>query len=63
MLTLQELLASVLLVEGLVDDRPGKVVDHELEDGLDLLLGVASIVSNGGILISWLACVFHPVMR
>lgn len=63
MLTLQELLAGVLLVEGLVDDRTGKVVDHELEDGLDLLLGVASIVSNGGILTSWLACVFYPVMR
>ena len=63
MLTLEELLAGVLLVECLVDDRPGKVVDHELEDGLDLLLGVAGIVGDGGILMSGSAYVFRPIVR
>ncbi len=44
-LTLQELLAGILAEEGLVDDGAVKVVDHELEDWLDLVLGIARIVS------------------
>jgi len=44
MLTLHKLLTSVFAEESIVNDRAGKVVDHELEDWLDVLLGVASIV-------------------
>jgi hypothetical protein len=50
MLTLHEFLAGILLEEGLVYDRTGKVVDHELKYGLYLVLRVTSIVRNGGIL-------------
>ena len=49
-LTLQELLAGIFLEEGLVGDGPCQVVDHQEEDRLDLLLGVAGIVLNGFIL-------------
>jgi hypothetical protein len=45
-LTLKELLASVLLEEGFVDQRPCQVVNHELDDGLNLVLGVASVVGK-----------------
>lgn len=48
--TLQELLAGVLAEEGVVLDRTVEVVDHELEDGLDLLLGVASVGGKSSIL-------------
>jgi hypothetical protein len=48
--TLQELLASVLAEEGVVLDGTVEVVDHELEDRFDFLLGVASVGGKGGIL-------------
>jgi hypothetical protein len=44
MLTLQELFASVLLEERFVDNWAGEIVNHELEDRLDLVLCVAGIV-------------------
>jgi hypothetical protein len=49
--TLQELLASVLAEEGVVLDGTVEVVDHELEDRFDFLLGVASVGGKGGILL------------
>ena len=48
--TLEELLACVLLEERLMSDRSCKIVNHELEDWLDLLFGVASIVSQSRVL-------------
>lgn len=39
--TLHELLIGVLLKEGIVADRPREVINHQLHDGLYLLLGVA----------------------
>ena len=48
-LTLQELLAGVLAEEGVVNNRAVEVVDHELEDGLDVVLGVAGVVGKGGV--------------
>jgi hypothetical protein len=50
MLTLQELLASILLEEGFVGDRAVQVVNHQLEDRLNLLLGVSRVVSKSSIL-------------
>ena len=50
-LTLEELFAGILLKEGLVDNWAGEVVDHQLQNGLDLLLGVAGVVCKGSILI------------
>jgi len=50
MLTLEELLASVLLEERLVHDRAREIIDHEQEDRLDLLLRVASVVCNSCVL-------------
>lgn len=44
MLTLQKLLASVLLKESLVCDGTGEVVDHQLQHRLDLLLGVTGVM-------------------
>lgn len=49
--TLQELLASVLAEEGVVLDGAVKVVNHELEDRFDFLLGVAGVSGKGGILL------------
>lgn len=49
--TLQELLASVLAEEGVVLDGTVKVVNHELEDRFDFLLGVAGVGGKGGILL------------
>lgn len=49
--TLQELLASVLAEEGVVLDGAVKVVNHELEDRFDFLLGVAGVGGEGGILL------------
>jgi hypothetical protein len=46
-LTLQELLAGIFAEEGVVDDGPVKVVNHELEDRLNVLLGVAGVVGEG----------------
>ena len=50
-LTLQELLAGIFGEEGGVDDRAVKVVNHELEDRFDFLLGVAGVGGKGGILL------------
>lgn len=49
-LTLEELLAGVFLKEGFVGDRPAEVVNHQLEDRMDLLFGVTRIVSEIDIL-------------
>lgn len=49
MLTLQELLASILLEESLVLNRSVQVVDHQLEDGKDLLLSITSILGKSRI--------------
>ena len=46
-LTLQELLAGIFAEESIVDNGTVKVVNHELEDRLDVLLGVAGVVSQG----------------
>ena len=51
MLTFQELFAGILLKEGLVHDRPRKVVDHEVQDWLDLFLSVTSVMCEGVILL------------
>jgi hypothetical protein len=50
-LTFEELLACVFLEEGFMCDRTCQVVDHELEDGLDLFLIITSIVSQCRVLI------------
>jgi hypothetical protein len=50
MLTLQELLAGILLEEGLVHNGAGEVVDHQLQNRLDLLLGVAGVVCKSVVL-------------
>ena len=49
-LTFEELLACVFLKEGFMCDRTCQVVNHELEDGLDLFLVVTSIVSQRRVL-------------
>lgn len=49
-LTLEELLAGVLLEEGIVLHWAVEVVDHEQENWLDLLLGIASVVRESGVL-------------
>lgn len=48
-LTFQKLLASVLLEKSLVNDGAREVVNHQLKDGLDLLLSIARVVLQGGI--------------
>ncbi len=50
LLTLHELLAGILLEEGFMHDGTSEVVDHELEDGLELLFSVSCIVGNSRIL-------------
>jgi len=45
-LTFEELLACIFLEERFMCDRTCQVVNHELEDGLDLFLIVTSIVSQ-----------------
>lgn len=50
-LTLEELLASVLLEERVVLDRAVEVVDHEQQNWLNLLLRVASVVGESGVLV------------
>ena len=44
LLTLQELLAGVLLEKGFMDDRTGKIINHEFENWFNLLLGISRIV-------------------
>ena len=48
--TLQELLASILAEEGIVLDGSVEVVDHELEDRLNLLFCVASVDGKRSVL-------------
>jgi hypothetical protein len=50
MLTLQELLAGIFLKEGFVGDRAVEIINHQLEDGVDLLFSVSRVVSESGIL-------------
>jgi hypothetical protein len=50
MLTLEELLRSVLLVECIVDNRSLKVVDHGVDRRCDLFLTVPRVVHENGIL-------------
>jgi len=38
-----------------MDRGPGEVVNHELDDGLDLIFGIAGIKGNGVILVAMLA--------
>lgn len=50
-LTFEEFLAGILLEECfMLHDRLVEVVNHELEDRLDLLFRIASIMGQGGIL-------------
>jgi len=49
-LTLEELLASILLEECFMHHRAGQVVNHELEHRVDLLLGVSGIVGKSLVL-------------
>lgn len=49
--TLEEFLASILLEESFVGDGAGEVVNHQLEYWLDRLFGIASIVSQGWVLL------------
>lgn len=49
--TFKEFLAGILLEECfMLHDRLVEVVNHELEDRLDLLFRIASIMGQGGIL-------------
>lgn len=49
--TFKELFAGILLEECfMLHDWLVEIVNHELEDRLDLLFGIASIVGQGGIL-------------
>jgi len=50
MLTLHEFLAGIFAEECIVDDRSGEVVHHELEDRLNVLLCVAGIMCQSGVL-------------
>ena len=49
-LTFKELLACVLLKEGFMHNWLMKVVNHQLEDRLNLFLGVTGVVRNGRVL-------------
>lgn len=49
-ITLEKLLAGILLEEGFVNDRTRKVVDHEANYRLNLLLVVPSIECDGVVL-------------
>ena len=42
--TFQKLLAGILLEECFVDNGLGKVINHELEDRLDLIFSVAGVM-------------------
>jgi hypothetical protein len=52
MLTLQKLLAGILLEESLVDNRAGKIVDHQLQNRLDLFLAISRVVCKTCILVT-----------
>ena len=48
--TLEKLLAGIFAEEGVMSDWTSEVVDHELEDRLNILLGVASVVGESSVL-------------
>lgn len=48
--SLQKFLASIFLKECFVDDRSRQVVDHEVENRLDLHLGVTSVERESRVL-------------
>ena len=48
--TLEELFAGILLEECFVDNGAGQIVDHEMENRLNLLLCVASVVRDSLVL-------------
>lgn len=50
--TLHELLTSVLLEKGLVDDRTGEVIDHKVDNRLNLVLSITGVVGNSGVLLT-----------
>jgi hypothetical protein len=50
--TLQKFFTGILLKKGLMNDRSSQVIDHELEDGLNFLFSVSSIVGQCRILSS-----------
>lgn len=52
MLTFQKLLAGILLKEGLVYNRSREVVNHQLQNRLDLLLAIAGVVCKCSILVT-----------
>jgi hypothetical protein len=45
LLTLEELLACIFLEERFVGHGTGKVINHESENRLDVILGITSIMS------------------
>lgn len=49
-ITLEELLACILLEEGFVGNWTGKIINHQLENWFNLFLIIASIVTQGSIL-------------
>lgn len=48
--TLHEFLVGVLLEEGIVANRPGEVVDHQLNNRLDLILCIARVEADSFVL-------------
>lgn len=49
-LTLEKLLARVFLKESFVNDWTRQVIDHQLQDRLDLLLAVSGVMCEGRVL-------------
>lgn len=60
--TFHKLLASILLVEGLVADRTSKIIDHKLKHGFYLFFRVSGIVGDGGVLIGVRICYEHKLL-
>ena len=48
--TFEEFLACVLLKKGFMLDRSAKIIEHDIEDWLDLIFRVSRIVSKSCIL-------------
>lgn len=49
-LTFEKLLTGILLEECFMNNRPGEVVNHKLEERLNFLLSIARVVSKDRIL-------------
>lgn len=49
--TFQKLFTSVLLEEGLVDDGTSEVVNHQVDNRLNLLLVISSVVCQNLVLL------------